>query len=318
LLIFFTMNFTIKRFIILILFINATLLQAQSDADAIMMDKNNFCGGLMYMHSSWTNYWEGTLKRNNANLGSINTNAAIIMGNYGLKSNLNMLFALPYIHNTATAGQLSKQKGLQDISLWLKYMPFEKKVGPGILSLYGLLGYSTPVSNYSADFLPLSIGLQSKTTSLRAMIDYQYKSLSITSSYTYGFRENIFLDRMAYYTTQMHLTNEVFMPNTSMFQLRAGYRSSYLIAEVLFTQSNTLGGFDITRNNMPFASNRMNATQVGTNIKYTLKKIDGLSFLASTNFTVAGRNIGQSNAYGLGAVYIVDFSAKQKSSNSTN
>ena len=36
-------------------------LRAQTDEDAIMMTKNNFCVGGTYTYSSWKDYWEGTL-----------------------------------------------------------------------------------------------------------------------------------------------------------------------------------------------------------------------------------------------------------------
>ena len=50
----------------------------------------------------------------------------------------------------------------------------------------------------------------------------------------------------------MHYTNEVEMPNGSNYNLRLGYRSNRLIAEAVINNWTSLGGFDITRNNMPF------------------------------------------------------------------
>ena len=57
---------------------------------------------------------------------------------------------------------------------------------------------------------------------------------------------------------------------------RAGYRSKYWIAEAVVDNMNTLGGFDIRKNDMPFPSNKMNATRVGANFKHTLKAVKGL------------------------------------------
>lgn len=280
---------------------------AQTDADGLMMAKNNFCGGAMYMHASWNHYWEGTLKRNNLNLGTVSTTTYNLMGNYGITGKLNFLFNVPYVRTKASAGNLAGQQGMQDLSLWLKYMPIEKSIGDGFLSVYGLLGYSTPLSNYTADLLPLSIGLRSKTTTLRAMVDYQLGSFTTTASASFMHRQNITLDRTAYYTTEMHYTNEVFMPNASQWQVRSGYRSERWIAEATYTQFTTLGGFDITRNNVPFPSNRMNAGMLGTNIKYNfLNKLNGLSIVANTQHVLSGRNVGQTNAYGLGVFYIMN------------
>ena len=47
---------------------------SQTDIDAIMMEKNALCVGPMYGYSSWKNYWEGTLKRENESWNGINPN----------------------------------------------------------------------------------------------------------------------------------------------------------------------------------------------------------------------------------------------------
>lgn len=304
-----------KQYGLVVIFtvISCIRLSAQTDMDAIMMSKNNFCTGLMYNHSAWSNYWEGTLKRNNDNLGTVSANMYAVMGNYGVSDKLNLLFGLPYVTTKASAGTLHGMKGLQDLSLWAKWMPVETKLGKGLFSVYGLGGISFPVSNYTPDFLPMSIGLHSTNLSLRAMLDYQVKNFFVTVSGTYVYRSNITIDRDSYYTTESHLTNEVFMPNMVNYQLRTGWRSGRMIAEAILNQSNTQGGFDITRNNMPFPSNRMNATTAGINIKYDIHAVDGLSLIGGGSVTLAGRNVGQASSINGGVFYILDFSKKEKS-----
>ena len=189
-------------------------------------------------------------------------------------------------------------------------MPFRKFVGPGRLSFFGIAGGSTPLSNYTADFLPLSIGLQSSSASARLMADYQYKSVFFTGSGTYVFRDNIKIDRNSYYTTELHYSNEVKMPDAANLNFRMGIRNERLIAEAVLNSWRTLGGFDITRNNMPFPSNKMNATTLGINIKYVLPFHPELSIVTGANKTVAGRNVGQAfTAYG-SFFYVFDFSRK--------
>lgn len=285
---------------------------AQTDADAIMMEKNNFCTGAMYNYSSWKDYWEGTFKRNNANLGTVSTQMIGVMGNYGISDKLNVLFSIPYVANKASAGQLHKMNGVQDLSLWIKYMPFEKKVGPGVLSLYGVVGYSFPVTNYTADFLPMSIGLRSKNISIRGIVDYQVNHWTATASATYVNRSNITIDRESYYTTEMHYTNEVEMPDAMQYQFRTGWRSDRFLAEAVLSNWTTLGGFDITKNNMPFPSNKMNMTAVGVSGKYNVKAVDGLSIIGGGNYTIAGRNVGQSTSVYGGVFYIISFKHKAK------
>jgi hypothetical protein len=284
---------------------------AQTDIDAIMMTKNNFCVGAMYGYSSWKNYWEGTRKRENLNLGTVSTQMVNVMGNYGLRDKLNILFSVPYISTKASAGTLHSQKGFQDGSLWVKWMPIERKIGKGDLSVYGIAGASVPLSNYVADYLPLALGVRSKTVSLRAMGDYQWGKFFITASGTYVFRSNIKIDRDAYYTTEMHYTNEVSMPDVFTYNVRTGYRQPNLIAEVFLDNQITQGGFDITRNNMPFPSNQMNATRLGAYVKHELSVIQGLSIIATGNYVLAGRNVGQSTSVSGGFFYILDFNKKK-------
>lgn len=288
--------------------------EAQTEIDGIMMTKNNFCSGLVYSYSSWKDYWEGTFKRDNENLGTVSTRMIGFMGNYGVTDKLNVLFSIPYVETKASAGTLKGMKGVQDLSLMVKWMPVEFKLGRGDFSVYGIGGFSFPVTNYVIDFLPMSIGLGSKNLSLRGMADYQLGKFFVTASGAYIKRSNIDIDRTAYYTTEMHYTNEVDMPDAANFNFRVGYRSPSLMAEAVVDHSKTLGGFDIRKNDMPFLSNEMNATRAGIDLKYTVYKLPGLSLIAGANYTISGRNVGQSTTVFGGAFYVLDFAKKKKPS----
>ncbi len=302
--------------VVVSLFVLQNTSTAQTEQDGIMMAKNNFCVGLMYGHSSWKNYWEGTLKRDNQNLGTVSNNMYSVMGNYGVNKWLNVIFGVPYITTKATAGTLHGLRGIQDLSLWVKGMPIETKLGKkGTLSVYTLVGGSLPLSNYTPDLLPLSIGLRSRTLSGRLMIDYQYGHAFITGSGTYTYRGNIEIDRTSYYTTELILSNQVEIPNVATWSVRAGYRSNRLIAEAIITDMHTLGGFDIRRNDMPFPSNKMNALMAGVNAKYDIPGVAGLSITGGANYVLSGRNVGQSLGFNIGAFYIFDFSGKKHEEN---
>lgn len=288
---------------------------AQTDQDALMMAKGDFCTGPMYQYSGWKNYWEGTLKRDNPNLGTVSTQMLGLMGNYGITKKLNLLFNVPWVKTNASAGQWKGQSGIQDLSLWLKYAGYVKKKNNTRFTALGLVGFSTPLTNYSVDQLPLSLGLGSTNLSLRAMADYQYGKWFGTVSGTYVMRSNVELDRTAYYTTSMHYTNEVKMPNAAQWMVRAGYRYKNWIAEAVLDNWNTLGGHDITRNNMPFISNNMDATRLGANFKWEDGLVKGLSFIGGGSYTLKGRNVGQATtAYG-SVVYLFHFAKKTATSN---
>jgi hypothetical protein len=238
-----------------------------------------------------------------------------IMGNYGIKDNLNLLFSVPYISNKASAGTLIGRQGIQDLTLTLKWMPIETTIGKADFAVYALGSYATPLTNYVKDYLPLSIGLGSNTAMGRIMVDYQLGNFFTTASAAYFSRSNVTIDRVAYYTTRMHYTNEVEMPNMANFNFRTGYRSAKGYAELIADVMQTNGGFDMTRNNMPFLSNQMNASRIGLGFKYNFGKVEGLSAVGNAMYTIAGRNMGQATSISAGVFYILDFS---KSSNSQN
>jgi hypothetical protein len=293
--------------------LSSQLLNAQTDVDAIMLKKNVLCIGGMYVNDSWTNYWEGTFKRDNQNIGKVTTQMFGVMGNYGITNRVNVLFSVPYITTKATRGTLKGLDGIQDFALMLKYLVAEKKFSShDKLSVYAIGRVSAPLTNYVADFLPLSIGLRSKTAGFRALADYQYQKYFVSASGAYTYRSNIDIDRNAYYTTEMHYTNEVEMYDAASFNLRAGYRSKYWVAEAVFDKMNTLGGFDIRKNDMPFPSNKMNATRIGANFKHTLKAVKGLEITGGAMYVVAGRNVGQSTTINAGVFYLMNLSSRAK------
>lgn len=283
-------------------------MSAQTDIDAIMMSKNNFCVGAVYQYSSWNEYWEGTFKRENLNLGTVSAQGAAVMGNYGITNKLNVLFSVPYVQTKASAGTMLGQKGMQDLALTVKYMPLEKTVGNATYSIYALGIYSMPTTDYSADYLPLSIGLHSKTATLRLMGDVQVEEFFTTLSFAYSKRANITIDRNSYLADEVHYTNEVDMPDAINFNLRLGYRSDRLIAEAVIDNWTTQsGGFDITKNNMPFPSNTMNTWKLGLSAKYTLKQIPELAIVGGYNIVTEGRNVGKAASLYGGIFYVIKF-----------
>jgi hypothetical protein len=303
-----------KQKLLLFLIISLLFLQksfSQTDIDGLMMQKNFFCVGPTGGYSSWKNYWEGTLKRENLNMGKVSTTNFMLMGNYGVTNRLNVLFGLPYIKTKASAGQMAGQKGFQDLSLWVKWVGYQKHIAHGDLQAILIGGYSTPVTNYSPDILPLSIGLHSKVATVRLMADYQRGHWFGTASWSYNYRNNVTLDRYTYYTTEMHYSDEVKMPDASQWNFRLGYRSETWVIEALLDKWTTLGGFDIPRNGSPFVSNKMNATRIGLNVKYETP-LNGLSVIANGSTTLTGRNVGQASGFNAGIFYIFDFSRKVK------
>ena len=307
-----------KKIFIGIMLFMPFLGMAQTDIDAIMMEKNAFCVGPGYSYSSWKNYWEGKLKRDNENMGTVSTQMFSLMGTYGVTKRLNLLFSAPYVKTKASEGTLHALNGVQDLSFFIKYVPLRKKIGDGIFTVFAIGGFSTPLSNYVADYLPLSIGMHSTNVMGRGMADYQLGNYFVTGSATYVHRSNVKIDRTAYYTTESHLTDEVPIPDMATFNFRIGYRSYHLIAEAFINNMTSLNGFDITRNNFPQLGNKMNATAAGVNLKYTPAFAPRLSLVAGGSYVLNGRNVGQTLTIDGALFYVLDFSRKSKANTNNN
>jgi hypothetical protein len=132
----------------------------------------------------------------------------------------------------------------------------------------------------------------------RIMADYQLGNFFTTASAAFFTRSNVTIDQNMHITPHVCIIPiEVEMPTMNNFNFRAGYRSGKGYAEAIVDIMQTNGGFDMTRNNMPFLSNQMNASRVGFGFKYNFGKVEGLSAVGNADvYHVAGRNMGQATS----------------------
>ncbi len=292
---------------------------SQTVNDGLMMPKNTVCTGFIYTTDQWTNYWEGTLKRDNNNIGTITTQTLTFVANYGISKKLNLIAMLPYVTTEASKGVLSGMKGIQDLSLTAKYNFFKKPIGTSTLKTFGVLSLSAPMTDYTPDFLPLSIGLHSKNISYRLTANYNFNmGLYINASGAYTWRSNVKLDRSMYFTDgEIFMSDKVKMSNVFDFIVNVGYHKGPLQVDGYITNQNTLGGGDIRRQDMPFVSNKMNFTKLGGFVMYYLPVIKGLAVRGGATMTTAGRNVGQSTTVMCGLLYTIKFSTSNESSDET-
>jgi Putative MetA-pathway of phenol degradation len=303
-----------KRFYVVIFSLLAMGVNAQSLTDGLMMPKGNFCTGFLYMHDQWKDYWEGGTRRENANIGTITTQSLMYMGNYGVTDRLNIIVMLPYVKTQPSSGTLTGMEGIQDVSLSAKYRFLAKDYTASGLRFFAVGTFSTPASKYTADFLPMSIGLGSTNFTARLTGNYHLESgWYINASGGYTVRSNVKLDRPSYYSDgQIYFTNEVNMYDTFDFTTMLGYYKNGIQAEAFYAQQNTLGGGDIRRQDMPFVSNRMNYGKVGALLMYYLPKPKNLAVRASFSYTLDGRNVGQSTTLMGGLLYTFHFASKNE------
>lgn len=271
---------------------------AQMPHDGIYMNKKLGCGAVIYGNASWTNYWENQLFRDNKNIGRLTTESVSAMLAYGITKKLNMIAVVPYVRTNASKGNLMGQVGLQDASLWLK----AKGYSAHGLTLHGVVGLSVPVSNYVPDFMPMSIGIGSKSLITRGMISYDLpKHLYINSSIAYQMRSNVRADRDGYLAgSRFYNTSDVAVPDAFDAALRLGYLKKDNQLELFAEHFSCVGGDHIRRNDMPFITNDMTMTSVGVYGKFQPKT---LGVNARVAYVVDGQNVGQSLSLSVGVLY---------------
>jgi len=273
---------------------------AQMPHDGIYMSKKIACGALIYGNSSWTEYWENQLFRENENIGRLTTESVNAMMAYGITKKLNVIAVVPYVRTNASKGNLLGQKGFQDASIWIKAKGYSSHG----LTLHGVVGASMPMSNYVPDFMPMAIGLGSKALVARGILTYDLpKNFYLNSSIAYQMRSRVEADRDAYLSGDKLLyTREVAVPDAFDAAIRFGYLKKDNQLEVFAEHFSCVGGDHIRRNDMPFMTNDMTMTSVGVYGKYQPKL---LGINGRVSYVVDGQNVGQSLSVSVGLLYII-------------
>ncbi|MEI9917990.1 MAG: hypothetical protein WDO14_04220 [Bacteroidota bacterium] len=299
-----------KRTLLLLCVLSCALpALAQIPTDGLLMPAKTLCTGFMYQHDSWDNYWEGSLKRVNGNVGTWTGQTTMWYGVYGVTPKLNVMASVPFVANKVSGGTMMPMNGLQDLMISGKYKLIETAAGPGKFYVFGVASFSTPLSSYTPDFYPISLGTH--TTNVGGRLTFNYTSnigIYLNTSGGYTWRSNTKLDRPAYYTDgHYYSTDEVWMPNTLDYNVDLGYHKGPLQVTASYMQMNTLGGGDIRRQDMPFVSNKMNASRISGLVMYYLPWPKNLAVRAQVIQTVAGRNVGQTTSYMGGLLYTIYF-----------
>ncbi len=283
-------------------------LGAQTIDDGIMLSKGMLFSGDLYVHESWSQYWEGTLKRENDNIGTITTQANIWFANYGVVERVNLIAAVPYVWTRASRGVLHGINGFQDLTLAAKFNAFEHKAPrSGVLRAIAVISAGIPLTDYNPELPPLSLGSGSFRMSWRGTVNFQSNpGWFVNGSTAFTTRADATLDRPYFFTDdEFVMSNRVPMPDVVDYTLSAGYLKNGLMATGSFTQQRTQGGGDIRRQDMPFVSNRMNFSKVGAMVMYPIPKLRGLALQLSYARVIEGRNVGQSNTFTTGFFYLL-------------
>jgi len=293
----------------------ATSVNAQTVDDGIMLSRLKYCTGVFYSYDYWNHYWEGSLNRVNGNIGTITTRNIQYIGNYGVTDRLDVLFSVPYVYTSASKGVLHGQSGYQDFTLAAKAKLLSVPVRHfGAARVFGVVNGALPMSGYTPDDMPMSIGTNSKRISGRGTLNYLGKNgLYINGSAAYTWRSNVVLARPSYYTNgHLYFSNEVAMPNQFDYTASAGYRKNDTTLTGSFTQQQTRGGGDIRPQDAPFVSNRVNFSKVGATLTVPLPRVHDLQYWFIYGHIFDGRNVGQANTFTSGLLYTFDFNRNKR------
>jgi hypothetical protein len=280
-------------------------INAQTPVDAIMMPSGVLCVDASYDYSQFNKYWEGTLQRENGNMGILRRHTISPMIDLGVLKWLNVMAAAHYVITNPTAGQLEGAKGFSDFNFWIKTLPLHKQLGPGTFDILLTAGFAVPLTKYVADY-PYSIGMGCPEGSLKAILQYELKQgFYIRSHVGYMLRGQTKLQRTYYYTSQGHYTNQVSIPDAIDYSGVVGYFSKdrQYKGEIFVDGIHTIGGFDIRRQDMMFPSNKVYFTRVGGRFDYYPTVTKGLSVHVMGGYVVAGRNTGQAGFIGGGVAF---------------
>jgi hypothetical protein len=296
----------ILLYLTLIAFLNTNASMAQTPSDALMMDKNELCIALIYQNDTWDKYWEGTLLRDNQNIGVLSRNTIMPMVAYGITKKCNIIASLPYVDTEASRGQLVGASGLQDFGIFIKYQPYELKRESGSLITFISGGFSLPVSSYLSDYMPFNLGLGTQEFSLRGIIKYEHKSgIYLRGSYAYLHRTTTEAERDYYYADGSFYTTTMDVPSVSNADVALGswlFNKSIQVEVVYFNQS-AFSGDDIRRQNAGQPTNKMEMASGNVRLRYFPHLLKGLSIMAGYTSTWSGRNVGKSTVISGGLTY---------------
>jgi hypothetical protein len=219
-----------------------------------------------------------------------------IYATYGISNQVEVVFVLPYVTAKGNATQEvltnlnleNERKGIQDVSVFVKYSPFNFNFGSSSLRLIGALGLKTPLSNYKVEegFQSIiAIGNRSTTISTTGMAMFRMNSGAFASAQLAG----------------NYASKDV--PNSYATELKIGYAARLFYGDAFIANQTSTGGVDIFGEGFAgyFPTTKVNYTKVGLNLYTPIYQDFGVSAGAST--LIAGRNIGKSTGFYGGLVY---------------
>jgi hypothetical protein len=284
---------------------------AQTLTDHVMMKKKQLLVGGLYTYDRWDKYWEGGRKRSNGNIGTLTTQIGTLYADYGVSDRMNVIVGVPHVETEASQGTTRGQEDWQDITVGVKYNVSKHDIKWGKLRTFAVVSGGTPLTNYTPDLLPLSIGLQTDWVTGRGTVNLMRPDgWFVTGSAGYSVRGDVELDREFYFTNgRAVLSNTLEMEDVVDYSLSTGLQRNEFYVPLMLWHQNTLGGGDIRRQDQPYSSNDMDFTRIGLAVVYlpSGKLLKNMMFRVEGDYVLTGRNVGQSETFTAGVLRSIQF-----------
>ena len=290
---------------------------AQSPSDAIMMPGREACVLLNYDYGTFDQYWEGGKLRFNRTIATVNRTTIMPMVAVGILDRLNFYVGLPYVSTGSTepnGGHLEGAKGLQDLSLALKYQLLNKKMGKNELTAFATGSFSTPASNYLSDYMPYSLGFGAPELGLRGIVQYKLGfGLYARATGAYLWRGYTEAERDYYYNNGSAYTAWMDVPSAWNYDGTVGVWlfKNALQLEATYMGLKSTSGDDIRAYNAPQPTNKVEFDRVGVFAHYFLPRKIGLGVVAYYNQVISGLNTAKATGFGGGITYQFNYLKKK-------
>lgn len=287
----------IRLFSALTLFVLSFGAQAQSPVSGFMNGKGNGAIAVSYSAEQYDNVF---LVPNDAQgvpvFNEVNVTSTSLYATYGISNRFDAIVSLPFIKAEGNAsesvlnelGYENTRSGIQDLSVFLKYNPYNCEIGTASLHFMLGAGLKTPVGDYKVDEgLQSIIAIGNRATSFNGLAIAQVR-----------FNDGLFLTTQAGYSLR---NGEV--PNALVGEIKAGYAGRHIYVDTWFAGQVSDGGVDILGEGFEgfFPATDVSFNRIGLNVYVPIAGGFGLSAGASKYLN--GRNVGESTGFSGSVVY---------------
>ncbi len=265
---------------------------AQSPVNGFMQGKGKGSAVISYYTESYIRTYHTSTNSGTQVNSKVKSNIVSTFTTFGISNKVDLQINLPY---ASASGEITKEirdnigpknekSGLQDISIYIKYNPFNLKFGKSKLSLLVAAGVSTPFGDYEIDQKYQSaVSIGSRSTQATALFLLHYKlniGVFFTGSYGYSLR-----------------TNHV--PNAAIFEFKTGFAGRHLYLDgYIARQTSSLANISSNNQNniAAFLGSNVNYSRFGINLFAPVYKKFGLA--GGVSKYISGRSEGESGGYG--------------------